>query len=279
VEAVHELKMEELYEDTDMNCRGAIVPIDVVDLCKSIERNGLLQPITVQPYTKPDDPKIKYRIIVGHRRYTAFRVLKRESIPALIKIGLSEVQARVLNLQENLERQDLNILQEAKSIYKFKEAGYTMQEVAKLLNVSIGWVQVRYNLLSLEPEIQAEAARGFLTQGHIKQLYAMPDRETRFEAVKKIKESKLRGEKKAINIATPKKRNPLIRKPRQREEIFDMIGFIIDILGSSFSTRALAWAAGEISDLELYRDMKVEAEALGKLFSIPNERLVGARVS
>lgn len=272
MEEVREVLLEEIFEDVQMNCRGVIVPIDVVDLAKSIDRNGLMQPIAIQPFTKPDDPKIKYRVIVGHRRLKAFVVLKKQSIPAVIKLGLSEVQARVLNLQENLERQNLNILQEARSIAKFKDAGYTMQEVAKMLNVSTGWIQVRYNLLSLEPEIQEEAARGFLTQTHIKELYSLPNKEMRFEAVKAIKESKLRGEKKTIKIKE-KKRNPLVKKPRQRDEIFDMVGFILETLGESFATHCLGWASGECSDLELYRDMKIEAEKLGKVFVVPHERL------
>lgn len=270
---IKDLLIEEIFEDVNLNCRGAIIPLDVVDLARSIERNGLLQPITVQPFTSKDNPKIKYRIIVGHRRFTAFQVLKRNTIPAIVKVGLSEVQARILNFQENLERKNLNIMQEALTISKFKDAGYTMKEVGNLLNVSMGWVQIRYNLLSLEPKIQEAAAAGFLTQNHIKDLYSMPNSEARFEAVKRIKESKLKGEKKSIEIKK-KKYNPLVRRARDRAAIYDMTGFILDTLGESLATKALGWAAGELSDLELYRDMKIEAEKLGKLFIVPSERTI-----
>lgn len=264
---VLDVPIHEIYADSELNCRGAIVPYDVIELANSIEKNGLQQPITIQPYI--EHPPYKYRIVVGHRRHKAFIVNGAKTIPCIIKEGLTELQARILNLQENLERKNLNLLQEALAIQKFKFAGYTIQEVAKLVGMSTGWVQVRFALLELEPEIQETAAAGFLTQEQVKDIYSMPNTQERFTAVKQIKESKLRGEKKAIKVKKPK-RNPLARKVRSKEEILQMNEFILDVVKSNFGTRCLAWAAGEISDLDLYRDMRVVAEDLGlPTFRIP----------
>lgn len=263
---VQMMPMELIFADDQLNCRGPIVPYDVLDLAKSIEKNGLQQPISVQPYILK--PPYKYRIILGHRRFKAFQVLKYEKIPAIIKEGLTEVQVRVLNLQENLERKDLNIMQEALAIEKFKRAGYTMHEVAQLVGMSTGWVQVRFTLLELEPEIQEAAAAGFVTQEQIKDLSSIPSKDARFAAVKAIKESRMRGEKRAIKVKKPK-RNLLMKKQRDRNGIFEMMDLILDTLGSSFATRCLAWAAGEISDLELYRDIKDIADEKGIPFVIP----------
>src|SRR5215831_9926890 len=91
----------EIFADENFNCRGTIAPFDVIDLAKSIEKNGLLQPIVVQPYV--NHPPHKYRIIVGHRRHRAYEVQGWKEIPAIIKEGLTDVQLRILNLQENLE--------------------------------------------------------------------------------------------------------------------------------------------------------------------------------
>src|SRR5262245_14130389 len=100
--------MDQIFSDDDFNCRGRIAPIDVIDLAKSIEEVGLQQPIVVQPYKHPLNPKILYRIMAGHRRFMAFRVNKSDKIPAFIREGLTDFEARLLNLTENLKRQDLN---------------------------------------------------------------------------------------------------------------------------------------------------------------------------
>ena len=274
------LPINEIYVDSEFNCRGDIAPIDVVDLAKSIESVGLQSPVSVQllpaNLNKPDlDRNVhKYRLVMGHRRLTACKILKYKTIPAFVKTELTDVQAQILNLQENLERKDLNKLQEAKAIEKFKRAGYTLAEVAKLVGMSTGWVQIRYNLLELEPEIQQAAAADLITQEQIKDLYSLPNKEQRFEAVKRIKDSRLRGDKKAIKIKEPK-RNILAKRPRQREEIFEMITHIIQSLGAGLHTRTLAWAAGEINTLELYQDIKEEAAEKGIVYTIPRETLVG----
>jgi|SRR5215831_7206355 len=129
-----ELPVEMIYSDDNMNCRGRIAPYDVLELARSIEKSGLLSPIAVQPYDSV--PGFRYRIILGHRRHKAFQVLKRETIPCVVKDGLTEVQVRILNLQENIERKDLNVLQEAHAIQKFKLAGYTLAEVANMVGMS-----------------------------------------------------------------------------------------------------------------------------------------------
>ena len=109
----HDVLMSEIFSDDEFNCRGRIIPLDVLDLAKSIKETKLQQPIAVQPFKHPTNPNIKYRIIAGHRRFMAFVVNKSTTIPAIIRDGLSELDARLLNLTENLKRQDLNMLQEA----------------------------------------------------------------------------------------------------------------------------------------------------------------------
>lgn len=278
---IENIDINEIFADKELNCRGEIVPMDVIDLAKSIESVGLQSPVMVQPI--PSDvisqnkegynPKQhKYRLIVGHRRLKACQILKHTYIPAIIKTNLSDIQTRVLNLQENLERKNLNILQEALAIKKFKEAGYTLKEVANLTGMSTGWVQIRYNLLDLEPEIQQTAAADLITQEQIKALWSLPNKEQRYEAVKRIKDSRLRGEKRAIKVKE-KKKNILSKKPRSREEMYEMIAHVISVLGANFGTRCLAWASGEISTLELYQDIKGLAEEQGVPYSIPRDNV------
>ncbi len=262
---VRQVKLEDIYLDAEFNCRGDIRPLDVIDLVHDIERNGLQFPITVQEI---DDPVYNYRIIAGHRRFTAFKVLKRETIPAMVREGLDEVQARLLNLTENLKRKELNILQEAKAVQKLNTLGLTQHAIANELGMSRSWVQVRINLLGLPQAIQEEAAAGHLNQLQIKELSSLGDSEKQYEAVKRIKNARLNGEK-GISVAKKPEENPDSKKRQAKNIVKEMIIHIGKTLGYGLTTRALAWANGEISSSDLYMEIKKAAEEQGIKYVIP----------
>jgi ParB/RepB/Spo0J family partition protein len=262
-------RISEIYSDADFNCRGKIAPIDVVDLAQSIDRIGLQVPIVIQPYKHPTDSAIKWRIISGHRRYAAVIVLGRKTIQAIVREGLSDTQARIFNLEENLKRKDLNLLQEAKALVPLMRYGLTQEDIADQTGTSRGWVQARVALLSLPDDIQQQAAAGFLNQEQIKSLKGM-SREQQYEMVKKIKTAREKGER---IKKLPKRKNPLERKQRVDTEIFDKIEDIEKVIGMGFWTRCMAWCAGTISDFELERDLKEFAEERGVKHEIPKEML------
>lgn len=271
--AVLSIPTDEVYSDTDFNCRGNIAPIDVADLAKSIQANGLQFPISVQPRSDvktyiPDDKN--YRIVAGHRRFKACQILGMKTVPAFVREGLDEIHARILNLSENFDRKDLNILQEAYAIKALWEAGLPRDSVARELKKSSSWVQVRYNLLTLPSEIQQEAAAGILNQYQIKQLYSLDTEEDMFEAVKKIKNAKVRGE--AVEPIGKRQKKPTSsKKARLRPEMFEMMQFIAKAIGCGVHTRVLAWCTGEISTAELFQDIQERADELGKTITIPTE--------
>lgn len=273
---VQMIPLKDIFADSDFNCRGEIAPIDVVDLAKDIEQSvspenptGLQSPIIVQPYDKV--PGKKYRIVAGHRRYESFKILKRSHIPAFVRTDLTDLAARILNLGENLKRKDLNPVQEARALDHLKQAGMGQEEVAARLGMSRGWVQVRFMILDMPEDIQNEIAAGLLNQHQIREIHMMPT-EDQYKAVKAIKEAKERGEKAKPVI---KKRGDALRKRiRKPPEIFVMIEHIMEALGgANLATRALAWSAGEISDMELFRDIREEAEAAGRRYEVPKEAL------
>ena len=267
------IPLEYVYSDDQFNCRGSITPIDVVDLAKSIQANGLQFPISVQPRDDVNTympEEFRYRIVAGHRRFKACKVLGLKEIPAFVRAGLTEIAARILNLSENFDRKDLNILQEALALKGCVDAGLGRDVVARELNKSSGWVQVRYNLLELPPEIQQEAAAGILNQYQIKQLYSLDSFDEMFDAVKKIKEAKVRGEK-VESVAKKKKQSTNTKKARLRPEMFEMMELMAKSIGYGFHTRVLAWTTGEITTAELFQDMKDYADANGKSFDPPIE--------
>jgi len=267
------LQISKIYSDDNFNCRGAISPISVADLASSIKEKGLQFPIAVQPAAevKTDMPAgFDYRIIAGHRRFKAVKILGWDTVPAMIKVGLTEVEARILNLSENLNRLDLNILQEALALKHLQEAGLPREIVAKALNKSSGWVQVRFNLLTLPPEIQQEAAAGILNQFQIKQIYSLDTAEDMYAAVRKIKEAKLRGEK-PDPVGKKKAKIATIAKERKKHEMTEMSELMAKSIGYGLWTRVLAWSAGHISSADLFGDIKKMAEAKGKTFTPPLE--------
>lgn len=276
-QTVH-IPVSEIYSDENFNCRGIIPPADVLDLAQDIQKNNLQFPIAVQPAsdvgTSMPEGK-KFRIVAGHRRFKAWSVLHKgwspgdpapggkpcdnnpfATIPVMVKSGLSEVQARILNLGENLKRKDLNIMQEARAIEHLQAAGIPRDHVADELGMSSGWVQTRYYLLELPDEIQKEAAAGLINQLQIKQLYSLRnDKDKQFEAVRQIKDAKAKGEK-VGHIGKRQKQKTNVKKERKRAEMFKMIDLMAKSVNYGLHTRTLSWCAGEISTEELFIDIK-----------------------
>ncbi len=246
---VKDIPMSEIYPDDTFNVRGMIRPSDIVELAGNINRYGLLQPITIQPYAL-HPPEI-YRVVLGHRRQAAFKYLRRETIPAIIKENLSDLEALALNFNENVNRKELNILEEAYGIGRFLAAGETVETTAKIVNKGKQWVTIRKNLLEMPKEIQEDAAAGWLTQAQILDLSSINDHDEQLSLVKQIKEAKQRGEERLPKIKQ-KKVDPTIKKVRNRMAGLDMIDHIVDETGvTSPFTRTIAWMIGEISDLDL----------------------------
>lgn len=259
---VSNLPMDSIHLDSEFNCRGTILPMDVVDLAKDIEINGLQFPIAVQPVKDVEGglPEGKlFRIVAGHRRFIAFRVNDEQFIPAMIKSELSELRARLVNLTENLKRQDLNILQEASAVNGLRLLGMTQEAIADELGMSRTWVQIRLHLLRLPEDIQAEAAAGCLNQYQIREIFSLDDNEKRYAAVRKIKDARLRGEK-GVSVGKTAKEDPFKKKRQSKQAVQDMIDHLARTVGYGLHTRVLAWANGVINSAELFFDIKAYAD-------------------
>jgi len=267
----YEVPMANIFSDPVFNTRGGVVPIDVIELSKDIETHGLLMPILIRNLKEGEDmcSKYKFKIVSGHRRHMAYRVLKRTHIPSFIEYNMSESRALIINIGENIHRRDLNILQEAYAIQRLKMTGFSPVEVGRELGKSSTWVQTRFELLDLPEEIKQAAAAGIIKQSQIHDIYKLPDMASQYEAAKKIKSAKASGEK-TPQIMKPK-RVMLSKKVRDKREIFQMMSHIQESIGNNFGTRCLAWCAGEIMSLDIYNDIYHAAVAAGKLYNIPQD--------
>jgi len=265
-----EIPLTEIYADSDFNCRGRILGIDVVDLANDIKKNGLDSPVIVQEYSQM--LPYKYRLVAGYRRFTAHQVIKKTKIMAIVKDIKTEQDARLLNMRENIIRKDLNILQEAKAVSRLIAMGMGPKEIAKEFSRSITWATVRTTLLDLPEDIQKEAAGNLINQKQIMQLSKLKTKDRQYEALRKIKGARFRGD------ATPRitekiEEKATVKRRRKRTEIFYMMRHIQENIGNNFGTRVLAWVAGEICDADIFLEIERVANEKGTTYEKPQQSI------
>lgn len=127
------------------------------ELADSMAAEGLHQPIGLSG----PDASGRYRIIWGHRRYLAARLLRWDQIAA--KVVRTDGDSLLAAVSENLQRADLSPLEEAHAIERFRERGESLSAIARQFRRSAAWVQTRLDLLSLPGDLQDTIRRGTLT--------------------------------------------------------------------------------------------------------------------
>jgi ParB/RepB/Spo0J family partition protein len=243
-----------------------------VELARNIQETGLIQPIIIQPFDK-GPAGTKYRVVAGYRRFAAHQVNNASTIKAIIVPGLSDIDAKLLNLSENLNREELSLLQEANAVADLRKAGLSREEIGERLHKSVSWVAIRIYIKKLPEVIQKDIEDGWISSENVHALNQCKSDEERFLLVKQIKDYKLKeGKHKRIKVTRNSiRKDPDKAVPRDQKQIIKMNDFIIDTLGGNLLTRGLAWCAGYISTTELYEDLQAEADRLGKDFEIPTE--------
>ncbi|RJP69599.1 MAG: ParB/RepB/Spo0J family partition protein [Candidatus Abyssobacteria bacterium SURF_17] len=150
------------------------------ELAASIKAHGVLQPIIVRQSGS------KYQIIAGERRWRAAQRADMMSIPALVKDAGDEEMLR-LALIENLQRQDLNPIEEA-TAYKslIDEFGLTQELLSMYVGKDRSTIANTMRLLGLPVEVQAHVSRGTLSMGHARALLSLADAATQLDLCKRI---------------------------------------------------------------------------------------------
>ena len=140
----------------------------------------------------------RWRLIAGHRRFRAITTfLKWTEIPATIWNGLSNRQAKMFNFTENLERQDLNFLEEARALGRLFPKGTTLREAARELKRDTRWVHARFRLLKLPEEVQVKVAAGMLSLVDVEVLSQFETPEEQIKAANEIAKANRRRRKPA----------------------------------------------------------------------------------
>ena len=149
--------------------RGEIPNDSIKGLSESIKSQGLMQPILVRKIEGD-----KYEIIAGERRWRAARLAKLTKVPVVIKDVKDDSSALAMALVENLQREDLNPIEEAKGLERLiKEFGLTHSQVAESVGKSRTSVTNLLRLLNSDQQVQKLLLTGKLEQGHVRALLTL----------------------------------------------------------------------------------------------------------
>jgi ParB family chromosome partitioning protein len=162
----------DLLEPGPFQPRGRVDDVALGDLTESVRARGILQPLLVRRHPDRHD---RFQIIAGERRWRAAQAAGLHVVPALVR-DLADGEAMAASLVENLQRQDLNAIEEAEGYRRLmSEFSMTQDTLATAIGKSRSHVANTLRLLNLPEGVQANLRDGKLSAGHARALLAHPD--------------------------------------------------------------------------------------------------------
>ena len=235
----------------------------LVELAESIKQFGLLQPILVQ------DKSTYYEIIAGERRWRAAKKAGLKEIPVIIK-NLTEQEIVEISLIENIQREDLNPIEEAQAYKRLlTEFNLKQDEVAERVSKSRTAVTNSMRLLKLCDDVQKMVIDNMISTGHARALISIEDEKQQYEIAKKIYEEKLNVrdvEKLVKNLNKPVKIKKTIITDESLEAVYqDIEENLKQKLSTKVSITSKGNGAGKI-EIEFYShdDLEKIMELLSK---------------
>ena len=151
------------------------------ELASSIKELGVIQPITVRKISNG-----KYEIVAGERRYRACRELGMESVP-VIEMNVGDARGYELSVLENIQRENLNPIEEAESYLMLMEVyGYTQEKLSEKLGKTRSSVSNKMRILKLPASVKEMVKKGEISYGHARTLLSLSDEKKIEEAAKEI---------------------------------------------------------------------------------------------
>ena len=183
-QGVNEIAMDMIHANPNQP-RKTFNEESLNELASSIKTHGVLQPIVL---TKIGD---SYRIVAGERRFRAAKIAELKTIPAVIK-DLTEKEVREIALIENLQREDLNPMEESEALYNLlTENNLTQEALAHAIGKSRPAIANALRLLTLPVEVQMLVRDLSLSTGHAKVLVSVKPAEVQIALAKEVVEKKL----------------------------------------------------------------------------------------
>lgn len=221
----------------------------LLELAESIKQFGLLQPILVQ------DRDSYYEIIAGERRWRAAKMAGLKEVPVIIR-NLTEQEIVEISLIENIQREDLNPIEEALAYKKLlTEFNLKQDEVAERVSKSRTAVTNSMRLLKLSDEVQQMIIDDMISTGHARALISIDDAEQQYIIAQKIFDEKLSVrdvEKLMKDLNKPPKQKREVQTDKSLEIIYqDMEEKLKEALGTKVAISSKGGGSGKI-EIEFY---------------------------
>lgn len=197
---------------------------EIEELAQSIKNFGLIQAITVRKN------KEKYQLIAGERRLRAAKYLDKEFIPAVIK-DFNDEQMAEIALIENLQRKDLNFLEEAQAYQRLiEEFDLTQKELADRVSKSQSTIANKLRLLKLPRQVRKKLLEANLTERHGRALLKSGSKSEQLELIEKIA-------KKDLNVRESEKLIKKEKKPAKKKKKIKHISDDLRLFANSLEKR------------------------------------------
>lgn len=209
-------------------------PEELKELAESIKATGLLQPITVRAIAGSD----RFELVAGERRLRAVRSLGWKTVPAIVR-DYDDRTMLTLALVENLQREDLNPIEEAEGYARLSgEFGLTQNEIAELVGKDRSTIANLLRVLQLPASVRRMLENGELTLGHARPLLALEDEALIERIAKEAVEHGLsvRTIEERIRQDAPKPEKPKRGRPRKEDTRSAEVKYVEDMLRRRLQT-------------------------------------------
>ena len=216
------------------------------ELSQSIKENGVIQPIAVRP--NKYDPG-KYEIVAGERRWLAAQKAGLNEVPVMV-LNIDDQKSLEIAIVENVQRQDLNIIEEAKGYQRLiKEFGYGHEKISKFMSKSRSHISNTLRLLTLPEDIVGLIEEGKLTAGQARPLIGIPNASEIAENIVKKKVAAREVESFVKRKKIDKVEDPNITFARN--EIESKLGLSVEILNKKNNSGKITIKYKSLDQFEL----------------------------
>lgn len=192
----------------------------LTELSESIAQNGILQPLLVRPMADGS-----YQIVAGERRWRAARKAGLTEVPVYIR-ALSDEEVAAMTLVENLQRQDLNPIEEAQGISRLmEEYGYTQEQTAQRIGKSRSAVANALRLLALPADVLEYVRDGLISAGHARALLSLENEDLIRHMANEViaKGYSVRETERLVKKLTKRVETPEEKPTTKRDSFFDEV--------------------------------------------------------
>lgn len=226
------------------------------ELAESIEQHGVLQPLVVRPLTNGG-----YQLVAGERRWRAARIAGLTEVPVVIK-ELTDEEVIEIAMIENLQREDLNPLEEALGYrYMMDELNITQEQAAEKVGKSRPAVANAIRLLRLPDEVQEMVKNNLISPGHARALLGFESQELIIQTAKRIVKEDL-SVREVETLVKNSQKTPKVPKQQKRDKFFSEVELaLVENLGRKVKIKESKKDAG-VLEIEFFDKDDLESLAM-----------------